>query len=285
MLSISEFSQMCHLSPQALRFYHAEGLLVPAGIDDRTGHRSYAFDQVERAMLITLLRDTGMSVKLVRRALDEPDQAVALLDRHSDEVSRQRQAQADAIAAARAVFEAQPEPRLRHVPATTVVARLVPGTPLGRDAQEWDRAEEIITAAAADLVTTVRQAGVTCRGEPWRTLALETPEQDRRVLDGNGPFWTVEVAVDGTPETLPSLPAGLIVQTPDAHDELSIFMPGRNTMAKYCTVVLRLLDAAPVDGDRFVNLARLRQEVRPDGVLSSAPVERRPGSPTEDLER
>lgn len=285
MLSISEFSQMCHLSPQALRFYHAEGLLVPAGIDDRTGHRSYAFDQVERAMLITLLRDTGMSVKLVRRALDEPDQAVALLDRHSDEVSRQRQAQADAIAAARAVFEAQPEPRLRHVPATTAVARLVPGTPLGRDAQEWDRAEEIITAAAADLVTTVRQAGVTCRGEPWRTLALETPEQDRRVLDGTGPFWTVKVAVDGTPETLPSLPAGLIVQTPGAHDELSIFMPGRNTMAKYCTVVLRLLDAAPVDGDRFVNLARLRQEVRPDGVLSSAPVERRPGSPTEDLER
>ncbi|ADU07007.1 transcriptional regulator, MerR family [Micromonospora sp. L5] len=285
MLSISEFSQMCHLSPQALRFYHAEGLLVPAGIDDRTGHRSYAFDQVERAMLITLLRDTGMSVKLVRRALDEPDQAVALLDRHSDEVSRQRQAQADAIAAARAAFEAQPEPRLRHVPATTAVARLVPGTPLGRDAQEWDRAEEIITAAAADLVTTVRQAGVTCRGEPWRTLALETPEQDRRVLDGTGPFWTVKVAVDGTPETLPSLPAGLIVQTPDAHDELSIFMPGRNTMAKYCTVVLRLLDAAPVDGDRFVNLARLRQEVRPDGVLSSAPVERRPGSPTEDLER
>ncbi|MEU3116834.1 MerR family transcriptional regulator [Micromonospora chalcea] len=276
MLSISEFSQMCHLSPQALRFYHAEGLLVPAEVDDRTGHRSYAFEQVERAMLITLLRDTGMSVKLVRRALDEPDQALALLDRHSDEVRRERQAQADAIAAARAVFEAQPEPRLRHVPATTVVARLVPGTPLGRDAQEWDRAEEIITEAAAELVATVRKAGVTCLGEPWRTMALETPEQDRRVLDGTGPFWTVKVAVTGTPETLPSLPADLFVQTPDAHDELFIFMPGRNTMAKYCTVVLRLLDAAPVDGDRFVNLARLRQEVRPDGVLSSAPVERRP---------
>ncbi|MBQ1064761.1 MerR family transcriptional regulator [Micromonospora sp. C41] len=276
MLSISEFSQMCHLSPQALRFYHAEGLLVPAEVDDRTGHRSYAFEQVERAMLITLLRDTGMSVKLVRRALDEPDQALALLDWHSDEVSRERQAQADAIAAARAVFEAQPEPRLRHVPATTVVARLVPGTPLGRDAQEWDRAEEIIQAAAAELVTAVRRAGLTCLGEPWRTMALETPEQDRRVLDGTGPFWTVKVAVTGTPETLPSLPADLFVQTPDAHDELFIFMPGRNTMAKYCTVVLRLLDAAPVDGDRFVNLARLRQEVRPDGVLSSAPVERRP---------
>ncbi|MFG3682289.1 MerR family transcriptional regulator [Micromonospora chalcea] len=171
MLSISEFSQMCHLSPQALRFYHAEGLLVPAEVDDRTGHRSYAFEQVERAMLITLLRDTGMSVKLVRRALDEPDQALALLDRHSDEVSRERQAQADAIAAARAVFEAQPEPRLRHVPAVTVVARLVPGTPLGRDAQEWDRAEEILTAAAAELVTTVGRPASPAwvsRGGRWR---------------------------------------------------------------------------------------------------------------------
>ncbi|MFI7302140.1 hypothetical protein ACIBM8_02915 [Micromonospora aurantiaca] len=82
--------------------------------------------------------------------------------------------------------------------------------------------------------------------------------------------------MDGTPATLPSLPADLIVQTSDAHDELSVFMPGRNTMAKYCTVVLRLLDAVPPDGDRFVDLARLCQEVRPDGVLSSAPVERRP---------
>ena len=89
MLSIREFSEMCHLSPQALRFYHAEGLLVPAGVDERTGYRSYAFEQVEQAMLITLLRDTGMSVKLVRQALDEPDQVLALLDRHSDEVHRQ----------------------------------------------------------------------------------------------------------------------------------------------------------------------------------------------------
>ncbi|MEU4788396.1 hypothetical protein AB0F95_01640 [Micromonospora tulbaghiae] len=66
------------------------------------------------------------------------------------------------------------------------------------------------------------------------------------------------------------------MQTPEAYDEMSIFMPGRNTTAKYCTVVLRLLDAVSPDGNRFVNLGRLRQEARPDGVLSSAPVERRP---------
>ena len=48
MLSISEFSEMCNLSPQTLRFYHSEGLLVPADVNEQTGYRSYMFDQVER---------------------------------------------------------------------------------------------------------------------------------------------------------------------------------------------------------------------------------------------
>ncbi|MFC6018437.1 MerR family transcriptional regulator [Plantactinospora solaniradicis] len=163
---------MCHPSPQALRFYHAEGLLVPAEIDERTGYRSYAFEQVEQAMLIALLRDTGMSVKVVRHALDEPDRVVALLDRHSDEVYRQRKVQDEAIQAARTVFETQPEPQLRHVPAMTVVAKLVHGTPLGRNAQEWDKAEDTIEANVTELVEAVQEAGVTCLGRPWRTLAL-----------------------------------------------------------------------------------------------------------------
>jgi DNA-binding transcriptional MerR regulator len=275
MLSIREFSEMCHLSPQALRFYHAEGLLVPADVDERTGYRSYAFEQVEQAMLITLLRDTGMSVKLVRQALDEPDQVVAFLDRHSGEVHRQRAAQDEAIQAARSVFEARPEPQAQHVPAMTVVAKLVHGTPPGRNVQEWDEAEDTITAATTALVEAVREAGVTGLGEPWRVLALEDPEQDRRVLDGEGPFWIVKVPVTAPADVLAALPADLVVQEQDARDEMSIFMPGRNTMAKYCTVILRLLNADPGDDGRFVNLARLRQEIHDDGVLSSAPIERR----------
>ncbi|MFC8943451.1 MerR family transcriptional regulator, partial [Streptomyces griseoincarnatus] len=86
MLSISDFSEMCYLSPQTLRYYHAEGLLVPADVDPRTGYRSYTFEQVEQAMLVTSLRGTGMSIKLVRRALDEPDEAPALLREHAAEV-------------------------------------------------------------------------------------------------------------------------------------------------------------------------------------------------------
>ncbi|HWS34604.1 MAG TPA: MerR family transcriptional regulator, partial [Actinoplanes sp.] len=108
MLSIKDFSEMCHLTPQALRFYHAEGLIVPAHVDDRTGFRSYEFEQVEQVMLVTLLRDAGLTVKQVRLALDEPDRVPALLDRHQAEVLQERAAQDDAIQAARSVFSAQP---------------------------------------------------------------------------------------------------------------------------------------------------------------------------------
>jgi DNA-binding transcriptional MerR regulator len=267
MMSISDFSEMCHLTPQALRFYHAEGLLVPAEVDERTGHRGYAFEQVEQAMLITLLRDAGMSVKQVREALAEPDRRVALLSRHAEQVRRDRAAQDEALQAAEALFSTRPQAFRRAVPARTVVARVVEGTPPGRNADEWATAEAMIAVAADDLVKTVGGTGL-----PWRVLALETPEQDRGVRDGEGPFWMVKVEADVT-----DVPDGFTVRREEACEEWAVFMPGRNTMAKYCTVVLRLMDTMPLlDGDDFVNLAKLRQEVREDGVLSSAPIERRP---------
>ncbi|WP_045746802.1 MerR family transcriptional regulator [Actinoplanes rectilineatus] len=259
MLSISDFSDMCHLSPQALRFYHAEGLLVPAEVDERTGYRSYDFTQVERAMLVTLLRDAGMSVKQVRQVLDEPDRAVALLTGHRDEVEQQQRAQNEAIEAALSVFAAQPAPELRHAPAVTVVSALVHGTPPGRDAQEWAEAEAMIDAAIERLVAAVTDAGAEVIGHPWRMLDLKTPE------DGMGPFWIVTVPVDGPP--VQELPDGLEVREEPARDEWSIFIPGRNTMAKFSTMVLRMIDASP-----DVNTARIRQEVHPDGVRSSAPL-------------
>jgi DNA-binding transcriptional MerR regulator len=266
MLSISEFSEMCHLSPQALRFYHTEGLLVPAQTDERTGYRSYAFEQVEQAMLVTLLRDTGMSVKLVRQALDEPDLAPALLDRHDEETRLQRAAQDEAIRAARTIFDTQPQARPVHVPAMTVVAATVPGTPPGRNVQEWEETEALIEAAAADLVASVRDAGLTPVGRPWRMLAFA---DDRRGADGVGPVWSVRVPVAAPAEP----PAGLVLLEEEARDEMSIFIPGRNTMAKYCTGIVRLLNAHPAEGGGFVDITRLRQEIHEDGVLSSAPVE------------
>ena len=265
-MSISDFSEMAHLTPQTLRYYHAEGLLVPVEVDRRTGYRSYAFEQVEQAMLITVLREAGLSVRLVRRALDEPDRVPALLGQHRAEVERERRAQDEAIRAAADLFDSPPEPRRRHVPATTVASRPVPGTPLGRTAAEWDEAEAILAAATDDLVRTVERLGGRVAGSPWRTPALETAGQKRAVLTGEGPFWLVKVPLDGGLDR----PGDIDVQQLAARDEVSILMPGRNTMAKYCTAVLRLL-AYPLD-DAFPDTARLRQVVRADGVETSAPV-------------
>ncbi|MFE2188675.1 MerR family transcriptional regulator [Streptomyces sp. NPDC059455] len=169
MLSISEYSEMCHLSPQTLRFYHSEGLLVPADVNEQTGYRPYTFEQVEQAMLITVPRGRGMSVKLVRHALDKPDAAPALLRQHSAQVRHQRQAQDEALSDAREFFNSWPEVRLRHIPEMTVVSKLVPGPSAGGDQYDWDEADAVVTATVQDVVRTMESCGAVVSGTPWRT--------------------------------------------------------------------------------------------------------------------
>ncbi len=123
-LSISEFSDMCHLSPQTLRFYHSAGLLVPAEVNEQTGYRFYSSEQVEQAMLVTVLRETGMSVRLVRRAVEEPDSAPALLRQHVAQMQQQRYAQDEAVSDAEGLLTSWPEPRERSVPEMLVVSKV-----------------------------------------------------------------------------------------------------------------------------------------------------------------
>ncbi|MFI5937833.1 MerR family transcriptional regulator [Actinoplanes sp. NPDC051494] len=266
MLSISEFSEMCHLSPQTLRFYHSEGLLVPAEVNERTAYRSYEFDQVERAMLITVLRDTGMSVSLVRQALDEPDTAAALLQAHTSDVQRRRQAQDEAIRDAREFLTSWPEVRRRHTPEMTVASKPVPGPPAGHDQDEWDAS----ATAIQDVVATVQSCGAVVAGLPWRTAAIETPDQKRRNLSGEGPHWLVKVPITADTAAVTALSGLVEVQTFGARDELSIFIPGRASMAKYATALSRLM-AHPLDA-AYPDLSRSRQVLHDNGVETTATI-------------
>ncbi|MFG2527110.1 MerR family transcriptional regulator [Streptomyces sp. NPDC048516] len=270
MLSIGEFSEMCHLPPQTLRYYHSEGLLVPAGVDERTGYRSYLLEQVEQAMLITVLRGTGMSVRLVRRALDEPDAAPALLEQHSAEVERRRQAQDEAIRDARAFFRSWPKVRRRHVPEMTVASKPVPGTSAGRNQDEWEEAEAAVAATVQDVVKTVESCGAVVSGPPWRALAGETPEQSRQILAGEGPCWLVKVPVTADEDALAALPGDVEVQIFEARDELSLFIPGKSSIAKYCTALSRLIPH-PLD-DAYADLTRMRHLLHDDGVETTAAI-------------
>ena len=270
MLSISDFSEMCYLSPQTLRFYHSEGLLVPADVNEQTGYRSYTFAQVEQAMLITVLRATGMSVKFVRRALDEPDTAPALLQQHSREVQLQRQAQDEAISDAHELFNSWPETRLRHVPRMTVVSKLVPSPSAGRNQYDWDEADAALTATVQEVVKTVESCGAVVSGTPWRTWAGDTPEQKRQSLTAEGPHWLVKIPVTADKKAIAALPGDVEVQAFEARDELSIFIPGKSSMAKYATALSRLtthpLDAA------FIDLIRIRQLLHDDGVETTVAI-------------
>ena len=270
MLSISDFSDMCNLPPQTLRYYHSEGLLVPADVDERTGYRSYAFAQVEQAMLISVLRGTGMSVKLVRRALDEPDAALTLLRQHTRDVQGQRQVQDEAIDDAREFFTSPPRTSLRRVDKMTAVSKLVLSPPAGRNRYDWGAVDAAVAAAVQDVVRAVESCGAVVSGLPWRTLAAETPEQKSRILAGEGPHWLVKVPVTGDEEALAHVPGDVEVQIFEARDELSVFIPGRSSMAKYATALSRLF-AHPLDA-AYVDTARMRHLLHDDGVETAAAI-------------
>jgi DNA-binding transcriptional MerR regulator len=270
MLSIKDFSAMAHLSAQTLRYYHAEGLLVPARVDEQTGYRSYTFDQVQDAMLIAVLRQAGLGVRQVRQALDEPDTADALLREHTAQVQRRREEQDEALRTARDLLGARPEPCVRRTPAMTVVSKPAPVTPPGHDQQEWDLTETVLKAATDDLVATVRQCGATPTGTPWRVIAPGAASAAGK------PLWLVRVAVLGDPATWATgLPPLAEVREYGAGEELSITMPGRHSMAKYCTAIGRLL-AHPIEGG-FLDIGRMRHLVHEDGVEFRAPIRRLEG--------
>ena len=64
---------MTHLSVKALRFYHDQGLLEPARIDEASGYRYYDPGQVPLAQVIRRFRDLGMPLDQVRAVCRAPD--------------------------------------------------------------------------------------------------------------------------------------------------------------------------------------------------------------------
>lgn len=109
LFSISDFSGLCDLPTQTLRYYHSEGLLVPESVDEETGYRSYAYQQFEQVVLITTLRQAGFSVRDVRRALDDRNRAGSMVNDHVEALSRQRRREDQAIDEARSLLTSWPE--------------------------------------------------------------------------------------------------------------------------------------------------------------------------------
>lgn len=69
MFSIGEFSKFTGLTVKTLRFYHEEGLLIPAFIDRDTGYRYYDQGQIETARAITYLRSVEFPLSDIKELL------------------------------------------------------------------------------------------------------------------------------------------------------------------------------------------------------------------------
>jgi DNA-binding transcriptional MerR regulator len=70
-VSFGEFARLSRLSPKALRIYDSTGVLEPARVDRATGARHYTRGQIERAQLVSALRQVGIPLTEIRSALTE----------------------------------------------------------------------------------------------------------------------------------------------------------------------------------------------------------------------
>jgi DNA-binding transcriptional MerR regulator len=259
MLTIKDFSELSGLTAQTLRYYHAEGLLVPAHVDEQSGYRSYEFTQIEAAVLVTVLRGAGLSIRQVRRALDEPDTALELLRLHQEEVAALRRAQDEAIADAHGLLTAWPEARLVDVPPMIVVSGLTQGRFV---ASGWDVGMADAESTARELTALVG-AGA---GTPWFEWPTERDIRLRWTSGEGRSHWQVGVPVEEEPA---SLPEGVWSHRRDGGAHVAVRIPGRYTLAKYGAALSRLV-AQP---EQYMpDFTRIRFVLHPDGVETIAPV-------------
>lgn len=72
MLSIGEFSKICEVTTKTLRYYEEIGLLKPAMINDGTGYRYYAIEQLETMLLINRLKSYKFTLDEIKEII-KPD--------------------------------------------------------------------------------------------------------------------------------------------------------------------------------------------------------------------
>lgn len=79
MFSIGELSKLTQLPVKTLRFYHEEGLLVPAFVDPDTGYRYYNQSHIETARVIVYLRGLEFPLSEIKELLHCEDDVDLLM--------------------------------------------------------------------------------------------------------------------------------------------------------------------------------------------------------------
>ena len=127
MLTIGEFSRLTHLSVRTLRRYHEGALLEPAVVDESSGYRYYAIEQIPTAQVINRLRELDVPLGDVQRILRSPDPSVRaiLVADHLQRLEAELDRTRAAVASLRRLLRPDPAPvdvTLRAEPGRTVAA-------------------------------------------------------------------------------------------------------------------------------------------------------------------
>lgn len=69
-LTISQAAERLGLTPDTLRYYERDGLLLAPVGRSASGHRRYGAEDLRWILLVTRLRSTGMPIRDVRRYAD-----------------------------------------------------------------------------------------------------------------------------------------------------------------------------------------------------------------------
>lgn len=82
MYKIGELSKLCNISVKTLRYYDAEGLLIPDEIDKFTGYRYYSASKLEDCYRIIALKELGFSLDEIRVQMttNENEEIIAALN-------------------------------------------------------------------------------------------------------------------------------------------------------------------------------------------------------------
>ncbi|MBQ8798533.1 MAG: MerR family transcriptional regulator [Lachnospiraceae bacterium] len=79
MYKIGELSRLCQIPVKTLRFYDAEGILVPDYIDEFTGYRFYDAAKLSDCYRIVALKELGFSLSEIKEFLSLPKEKVSEL--------------------------------------------------------------------------------------------------------------------------------------------------------------------------------------------------------------
>lgn len=97
LMLIGELAEFFGISRKAIRLYEKKGIIKPAQIDEQTGYRYYAAEQVQQLNALLELKSLGFSLNELKTVMDGQTTAELLLSA----LTQKQQAWQEAMEAAR----------------------------------------------------------------------------------------------------------------------------------------------------------------------------------------